>query len=625
MLGKPKRRKIDQYLQEYRKDPAIALSESTRLSNRLWRLLIGLVLTVLLVLLLLPLEPAKNWGQLVCLSTLVFLMNGLGWLVLLQLKPGLFDRPSDFNRFIILLVVVVLVSRGICMSGRSPFLVPVPILAMILTMCYGQTVALLVTVGMSFYVSLMSPNMRASDADKMVENARNFGDWSLDVGGLDYFFSALIRCDIVLALALALGGTAVVIGLKRVRQQSKPTVIGGFAGIVQAVAVLSFQFVDPRFSFEDGFALNRVHTLLVDPSFAFIGGMVSGALVTVFLPVIESLFDIVSERRLLALGDFNNELLRTLRNRAPGTYQHTLGVAQLSSNAAEAIGADPLLTQVGAYYHDIGKMVKPEYFVENMGQDKTIHSRLRPSMSKLIIISHVKEGVELALEAKLPEQIVDMIPMHHGTTVVEYFFHKSLEKGNGETKQAKQSQSDTEYRYPGPRPRFPEAGILMLSDAVEAIAKSMQDPNANRFKDMVRATIRKRLLDGQLDECKLTMRDLSRIEDSFVRTLTNMYHARIRYPSGEEPVGESAESGGARTAPDAGETPEGDEAPEGEKTALDKESKHDEPRVDAESGDSSAGDADRKQVLSNGAGGGGVGDVEQKQEAGSPVLGRDAV
>jgi hypothetical protein len=210
-------------------------------------------------------------------------------------------------------------------------------------------------------------------------------------------------------------------------------------------------------------------------------------------------------------------------------------VAQLCSNAAEAIAADPLFAQVGAYYHDIGKIVKPEYFVENMGEDKSIHSRLRPSMSKLIIISHVKEGVELAWEAKLPEKIVDMIPMHHGTTVVEYFFYKALEDGETKCK-----ETDTEYRYPGPKPRFPEAGIIMLADAVEAIAKSMTEPNTNRFRDMVREIIQKRLLDGQLDECGLTIKDLRRIEESFVRTLTNMYHGRIRYPSAEG--GDSAES-----------------------------------------------------------------------------------
>lgn len=601
MLGKPKRRKIDQFLQEYRKDPEVALSESTRLSNRLWRLLIGLVLTLLFVFLLLPLEPEENWGQLACLSTLVFLINGLGWLVLLNVKPGLFDRPSDFNRFIIVLVATVLLARFTFWLGWPKFLVPVPILAMVLTMCYGQSVALFVSIGVSFYLSLMSPALRgAANADSLRHDVAAWSE-EIGVGGLDYFYSALIRTDIVLALSLIVGAMAVIVGIKRVRQQSKPTLVGGFAGMAQAVVVVAFQCVDPSFRFQDLHLenlpeeLGKLPLFLKGPAYAFIGGMASGALVTVFLPVIETFFEIITERRLLALGDGNNELLRTLRNRAPGTYQHTFGVAQLSTNAAEAIGADSLLCQVGAYYHDIGKMVKPEYFVENMGEDKSIHTRLRPSMSKLIIISHVKEGVELALEANLPEKIVDMIPMHHGTTVVEYFFHKALEEGNGEAR--KEKQTDTEYRYPGPRPRFPEAGVLMLADAVEAIAKSMQDPNPSRFRDMVRQTIRKRLLDGQLDECTLTMRDFTLIEESFVRTLTNMYHARIRYPSGTE--GDGPEGGVAAGERGKSFTAEGSEA---------------------ESGTSEEG---------VGTGVGDVGDREdatkKKEEKGSSILRRDAV
>jgi hypothetical protein len=251
--------------------------------------------------------------------------------------------------------------------------------------------------------------------------------------------------------------------------------------------------------------------------------------VTSLLPAIEGFFEIMTERRLLDLADPSNDLLRVLRERAPGTYQHTLGVAQIASNAAEAIGADRLLAEVGAYYHDIGKIFKPEYFVENMGEDKTIHERLRPSMSKMVIISHVKDGIELGREAGLPERIVDMIPMHHGTTVVEYFFQKARR----ETGEEDEGPVETEYRYPGSKPRFREAGILMLSDMVEAIAKTETEPNPSRFRTMVHDQILKRLLDGQLDESDLTLNDLRVIEDSFVRTLTTMYHGRIRYPGQE--------------------------------------------------------------------------------------------
>ncbi len=341
------------------------------------------------------------------------------------------------------------------------------------------------------------------------------------------------RADLVLGISLMGGALVTIIAIKRIRQQSLPTLIGGLAGATQGLVVLTFSVLDPGFSFAHLADWTRLRELLANPGWACLGGALSGAAVTIFLPLIERMLGIVTERRLLALSDHDNELLKILRNRAPGTYQHTLGVAQLASNASEAIGADALLTQVGAYYHDVGKIVKPEYFVENMGEDKSIHSRLKPSMSKLIIISHVKEGIELALEAKLPERLVDMIPMHHGTTVVEYFFHKALEESEAEDKSP---ESDTEYRYPGPKPRFPEAGVLMLADAVEAIAKSMPDPNTNRFRDAVNVVIRQRLLDGQLDECGLTIKDLRKIADSFVRTLTTMYHGRIRYPSSVDEV-----------------------------------------------------------------------------------------
>jgi hypothetical protein len=254
--------------------------------------------------------------------------------------------------------------------------------------------------------------------------------------------------------------------------------------------------------------------------------LISGALLTCLLPPLEMFFDILTERRLLELGDPSNDLLRVLRETAPGTYQHTLGVAQLASNAAEAIGANRLIAEVGSYYHDIGKIMKPEYFVENMGEDKSIHDRLRPSMSKMVIIAHVKDGIELAEEAGVPEKIVDMIPMHHGTTIVEYFYQKARR----ETAQAEDLPRETEYRYPGAKPRFPEAGILMLADMVEAIAKTEAEPNPSRFRTMVHDQILKRLLDGQLDECDLTLNDLRLVEDSFVRTLTNMYHGRIKYP-----------------------------------------------------------------------------------------------
>lgn len=559
LFRKPKRRKLDQYLRRQRKDPEVALSEMTQLSNRVWRLLIGLSLSTLFVTLLLPVE---RWGQLVSLGVLIFLLNGLGWAALTRIHPYLFERPARFNQFIGLMLATVLISKVIFLLEWSPFLVPLPFLAMVLAMNYGQSVALLVSIGMGFYLSLLSP--RLWDIDPLNLSAM-FADSGLADGTLRVILDpVLARADFVLGISAISGSMTAVILLDRIRQQSYPTLVGSVAGLTQGLVVLAFQLFDPALQWVDFREWGTFDRILVDPGWAIAGGLISGGLLTIFLPAIETLFGIVTERRLLALSDPNNELLYTLRNRAPGTYQHTLGVAQLCSAAAEAIGADPLLIQVGAYYHDIGKLVKPEYFVENMGEDKTIHERLKPSMSKLIIISHVKEGIELATEAKLPQQIIDFIPMHHGTTVVEYFFYKALE-GQEATKS---KETDSEYRYPGPRPRFPEAGIIILADAVEAIAKTLPEPNPNRFRDIVKIVIQKRLEDGQLDECDLTIKDLRNIEDSFVKTLTNMYHGRIRYPSGEGGSSAEGESEGEdddTTTRKTGRKKAGKSAAEGEK------------------------------------------------------------
>jgi putative nucleotidyltransferase with HDIG domain len=316
-------------------------------------------------------------------------------------------------------------------------------------------------------------------------------------------------------------------GVARVRKQSQPAIVGFYCGLVQALTIVSFKMLGDGFSFEKFRDLEYLREF-TPAAWSFAGGVVCGAIVTTLLPAIELFLGVVTDRRLLDLADPGTNLLRVLRERAPGTFQHTLGVQQLARAGAEAIGADALLADVGAYYHDIGKIYKPEYFVENMGEDKTIHDRLRPSMSKLIINSHVKDGIELAREEKLPQQIIDMIPMHHGTTVVEFFYRKA-QRESGDVEDNTPGK-DVEYRYAGPKPAFREAGIVMLADAVEAIAKTITEPTSNRFRDMVRGVIHKRLLGGELDDCNLTMADLHKIEDSFVKTLTTMYHGRIKYP-----------------------------------------------------------------------------------------------
>lgn len=505
-----KKRKLDQFLNQRKKQPDVILGEKTQLANRVFRFLVAATVTVLAGFLAVAVQKHRV-AYSVGLGALLLMLLQTSWLLLRRLDPGSLDRPSSFNKFVLLVTIAVGLHWLVIAMEWSPFLAPVPMFAMVLALAYGLNTAIISVLAFCFYVGLTSWRLDGLYFDRIAlpPDALNF------------------PLDVPLTLALLVGGLACILGMKRLRKQSKLVITGLLGGTMQAVTILACKLMGYGFSVREFTDAGRLPDLLIDSGWSLAGGLIAGGIVTSLLPAIESFFDILTERRLLDLADPSNELLRVLRERAPGTYQHTLGVAQLASNAAEAIGANRLLAEVGAYYHDIGKIFKPEYFVENMGEDKTIHERLRPNMSKMVIISHVKDGMELAWEAGLPEKIVDMIPMHHGTTVVEYFYQKARRELGEED----EGPVETEYRYPGSKPRFREAGILMLSDMVEAIAKTETEPNPSRFRTMVHDQILKRLLDGQLDESDLTLNDLRVIEDSFVRTLTTMYHSRIKYPA----------------------------------------------------------------------------------------------
>jgi hypothetical protein len=215
---------------------------------------------------------------------------------------------------------------------------------------------------------------------------------------------------------------------------------------------------------------------------------------------------------------------------APGTYHHSIIVGNLAEAAAEAIGANSLFARVSSYFHDIGKIKKPEYFVENLMGGASRHEKLSPSMSSLIITSHVKDGIELARENNLPEKIIDVIPQHHGTSLITYFYDKAKKQHDPSHQEIKEG----DYRYPGPKPQTKEAGIVHLADSVEAAARTLADPTPARIKGLVRKIVNNKFADGQLDECDLTLKDLNEIVESFTRTLTAMYHHRVDYPEGEE-------------------------------------------------------------------------------------------
>lgn len=259
-----------------------------------------------------------------------------------------------------------------------------------------------------------------------------------------------------------------------------------------------------------------------------INGLLSPIMTYGLMIIFEYIFKMTTDSTLLELSDLNKPLLRQLAIRAPGTYHHSILVGNLSEAAAEAIGANALLARVGSYYHDIGKTEKPEYFVENQKGGKNPHEKLTPSMSCLILINHIKRGLEIAEEYNLPKEIRDFIPQHHGCNLISFFYKKALDKNEST------EINEANFRYPGPRPRTKETGIVMLADGVEAASRTLKDPTVSRIRSMVSSIIQERLADSELDECPLTLRDLNLIKESFVNILTGIFHGRIKYPDQEK-------------------------------------------------------------------------------------------
>lgn len=258
--------------------------------------------------------------------------------------------------------------------------------------------------------------------------------------------------------------------------------------------------------------------------FAVFSGVTVSAIVSIILPFLEYVFTITTDISLLELLDLNQPLMRSLMIAAPGTYHHSVIVGNLVESAAEIVGVNPLLARVSSYYHDIGKMKMPEYFIENQGGAPSKHDKLTPHMSSMIIINHVKEGVELAKENKLPQSIIDIIGQHHGSTTITYFFQKAKQRD------AEGGTAEDDYKYPGPKPQTRVAALVMMADAVEAASRVLTDPTPARIAALVDKIINHIFLEGQLDECELTLKDISAIKSRFTYILTGIFHKRIDYP-----------------------------------------------------------------------------------------------
>jgi hypothetical protein len=406
-----------------------------------------------------------------------FILVVLGFFLATR-EPAVYESPG----LLLLLAIVTLSTAAIASYIRTEdiqiFFVPTPLAAMLLTILLSPQLALVV----SFLLALFIGSL--------------FGD----------FYVALI-CALTSAVA--------VFAVRHVRHRNQfyRAIIllpASYAVLIAAADLL--RFVQPE----------QIYSHVLPGIFI---GVAAPIVIQGLLPIFESLFTVTTDITLLELSDLNRPLLRELAIRAPGSYTHSLIMANLSEAAAQQVGASPLLARVGCYYHDIGKMLKPEYFTENQGLrgGRNPHDHLTPNMSALIIDSHVKDGIELAEENGLPKAIVDLIPQHHGTTVLEIFYNRAIELGLENVRR-------DDFRYDGPKPQTKEAGILMLADSVESAARTLTERTPNRVRQLVRRIVQQKFTAGELDECPLTLRDLHAIEESFIPVLMGTLHGRLEYP-----------------------------------------------------------------------------------------------
>ena len=422
-----------------------------------------------------PLAHYLQWAGAAVVAAFVTILFGL---YLAEREPETYRLPWHLLLLALLCVSTAAMASYIQTNEIDPFLVPTPLAAMLATILLSPQIGLVLSLFLALFVGSL------------------FGDFTV-------------------ALICGLTGAVAVYSVRHVRHRNQfyramiflPL---SYALLIGATDALRFVSAD------------KIYEHILPGIFI---GVASPILTIGLLPIFESLFHLTTDITLLELSDLNRPLLRELAIRAPGTYTHSLIMANLSETAAEAIGANPLLARVGCYYHDIGKMLKSEYFVENqgLGDGKNPHDHLTPTMSTLIITSHVKDGLELAEQHGLPKAICDLIPQHHGTTVLEIFYNRAIELGLENVRK-------DDFRYDGPKPQTKEAGILMLADSVESAARTLPEKTHNQVRRLVRQITHSKFSSGELDECALTLQDLHHIEQRFIPVLMGTLHGRVEYP-----------------------------------------------------------------------------------------------
>jgi putative nucleotidyltransferase with HDIG domain len=409
------------------------------------------------------------------------LLSAVVVLYVCRFQPALAQSVPKISAICALAIVTI----GLALTlSRPPWyaaIVPLTVTAMVLTLAYNPPFALL----MSFSLSLATTVALGTGLNHLL----------IQMGGLAT--AVLLLCD--------------------VRTRTRLVQVATGAGIAYMLMTVATGLLSGQ----------SWQLIAFDAGRHLAWGALGGFLLSGSLPLVERGFGVVTDISLLELADGSHPLLQELIRRAPGTYTHSMTVANLAEAAAESVGANPLLTRVGSYFHDVGKMLKPAYFIENQSGENR-HDVLEPALSTLIIIGHVKDGVALAGQYNLPRPIMDFIQQHHGTTLVEYFYHEAMrlqaEAGAGA------GELESSFRYPGPKPQNREIGIVMLADAVESASRALVEPAPASLSKLVHDLLMKRLLDGQFEQSGLTLTELHRIEQSLCKSLIALYHARIRYP-----------------------------------------------------------------------------------------------
>lgn len=410
----------------------------------------------------------------------------LGMLVVGALATG---RLSDY------LLSGMMRGLDVAHHGAVAYAIPVAAFAMLVTLLFDFHTTLI----FSFTLSLLT------------------GLWLEGAAFAVYFF---------------VGSMAASFGVIRSRKRTTVLVGGGYVLLSNLLLVLALHLFS-------GAAYQALPLALV---FAVFSAFFVVAIVSLMLPVLEYLFKVTTDITLLEFLDLDQPLMKSLMINAPGTYHHSVIVGNLVESASEAVDVNPLLARVSAYYHDVGKIKMPEYFVENLSYGENKHTKLTPHMSSMILVSHVKEGVELAQHHKLPESVIDIIMQHHGTNLITYFYQKAKDQGQ------LNDLSEDEYKYPGPKPQTRVSALVMMADAVEASSRVLSDPTPQRITALVDKIINHIFLEGQLDECELTLKDIYEIKRRFTRILTGILHRRIDYP-GFDFNGKDKDSNGSDKQP----------------------------------------------------------------------------